>query len=172
MIRKLIGINVGWLRQARTLVDQMDDAAFATSPKGFEPHRVGSHLRHVLEFYECFLDGLPTGRIDYDNRQRDVTVEKSRRAAVARIDDIIQLLEHETANSDGAAISVRMENAEADAFLMSSVERELQALSSHTIHHFALIAVTLRLHGCHIDPDFGMSPSTLRYQAAQSIEAA
>jgi hypothetical protein len=49
--------------------------------------------------------------------------------------------------------------------MVSSVRRELQALSSHTIHHFALMAVTLRAHGLEVDPAFGMSPSTLRYQA-------
>jgi uncharacterized damage-inducible protein DinB len=171
VIRELIGINISLLSQVRTLVNQLDDATFATNPKDFGPHRVGSHLRHVLEFYECFLNGLPSGRIDYDARQRDITIEKSRRAAIARIGGIIRHLEGE-ALSEGATLSVRMENAEADAFLNSSVGRELQALSSHTIHHFALIAVTLRLHGRHVDPDFGMSPSTLRYQAAQSMEAA
>jgi hypothetical protein len=31
-----------------------------------------------------------------------------------------------------------------DPFLLSSVARELQALSSHTIHHFAVMAMTLR----------------------------
>jgi len=53
----------------------------------------------------------------------------------------------------------------------SSVSRELQVLSSHTIHHFALIAMTLRLHGVEMDPDFGMAPSTLRY-LAHAAEAA
>jgi len=47
----------------------------------------------------------------------------------------------------------------------------LQALSSHTIHHFALIAVTLRLHGIQVDPNFGMSPSTLRYRTARQFAA-
>ena len=53
-----------------------------------------------------------------------------------------------------------------------SVSRELQVLSSHTIHHFALIAMTLRLHGIEMDPDFGMAPSTLRYLASRAAEAA
>jgi hypothetical protein len=48
----------------------------------------------------------------------------------------------------------------------------LQVLSSHTIHHFALMAVTLRLHGVQIDPKFGMAPSTLRFQSALARGAA
>ena len=52
------------------------------------------------------------------------------------------------------------------------ISRELQVLSSHTVHHFALIAVTLRMHGVEMDPDFGMAPSTLRYLASKTAEAA
>ena len=60
-----------------------------------------------------------------------------------------------------------------DPFLMSSVGRELLTLSTHTIHHFALIAITLRAHGVAVDPDFGVAPSTLRHrQKTRAAEAA
>ena len=68
-----------------------------------------------------------------------------------------------------------MEDADAmqvqDRFLTSSIGRELQILSSHTIHHFALIAMTLRAMGYHVDRDFGMAPSTLRFNAALKAAA-
>lgn len=166
-ITELIATNVAWLKQALSLLQQLDDATFRSSPQGLAPHRVGSHLRHVLEFYECFLDGLASSRIDYDARKRDESIERSRQSAVASICSIISLLEEVSSFDEAWALAVRMENANEDVYLSSSVGRELQALSSHTIHHFALIAVTLRLHGVEVDPDFGMSPSTLRYQAAK-----
>lgn len=165
---ELIETNIGWLRQVLSLLGQMDDNVFATSPQGMAPHRVGSHLRHVLEFYECFLDGLVVRRVDYDKRKRDETIEKSRHSAAARIRSIIRRLWETSSLSKDSRLAVRVENAEADVYLSSSLGRELQALSGHTIHHFALIAVTLRLHGFEVDPSFGMSPSTLRYQAAKS----
>jgi hypothetical protein len=59
-----------------------------------------------------------------------------------------------------------------DCFMDSSISRELQVLSSHTVHHFALIAMTLRMRGVELDSDFGMAPSTLRYLAAKTAEAA
>ena len=49
---QLIQTNVTWLRQAIDLVEKLDDAVFAT--------KVGAHLRHIAEFYECFLNGLET----------------------------------------------------------------------------------------------------------------
>jgi hypothetical protein len=171
VIHELIDSNITWLRQAYVLVNELDDATFMTSPKDLVPHRVGSHLRHVLEFYECFLQGLESGRIDYDGRRRDAMLENSRRVAAARIAAIICSLERVTLNPN-CRLAVRMENDEDGIYLQSSVGRECQALSSHTIHHFALIAVTLRLHGFPVDSEFGMSPSTLRYHAATTQKAA
>ena len=168
----LIELNLAWLRQVFALVERLDDRVFATTPKGLAPHRVGSHLRHVLEFYECFLDGLESGRVDYDSRKRNEAIERSRYSALASIRSLICRLQAISRLSTVAVFVVRMENAEADVWLASSIGRELQALSSHTIHHFALIAVILRLHGVQVDPDFGMSPSTLRYQSTKSREAA
>jgi hypothetical protein len=168
MSSNLIEVNLAWLQQALDLVEQLDNRIFATTPQGMAPHRVGSHLRHILEFYECFLDGLDTGRIDYDSRKRNEAVERDRRAAAAQFRTIIGRLRAVSSFSGG--LSVRMENA--DVWLVSSIGRELQALSSHTIHHFALIAITLRLHGVEVSPDFGMSPSTLTYLATQAKKEA
>jgi hypothetical protein len=171
VITELIATNVAWLKQALSLVQELDDVTFKSSPQGLVPHRVGSHLRHVLEFYECFLDGLRSLTVDYDARQRSHSVETSRDAAADKISTILQRLEDNPWIHSDSVMFVRMENAEEGRFenpyLRSSVSRELQALSSHTIHHFALIAITLRVHGLDVDADFGMSPSTLRYQTGK-----
>ena len=59
------------------------------------------------------------------------------------------------------------ESAASTVWARSTVERELQVLLSHTVHHYALIAVALRLHGLEVDPEFGVAPSTLRYWQEQ-----
>ena len=169
---RLIETNTAWLRQALAIVEKVDHTVYATPPLGMAPHRVGSHLRHVLEFYECFLDGLECGRVDYDSRKHNEALEKNRALATASIRSVIHRMEGVSLLGKDTRLALRMEETEADVWLASSIGRELQALSSHTIHHFALIAVMLRLHGVAVDPDFGMSPSTLRYQAAKSMEAA
>ena len=166
---ELLGANIGWLRQALSLLGQVDEVTFSSSPGGLAPHRVGGHLRHVLEFYECFLQGLSSGRVDYDSRRRDETTESSRHSAAAKICMILRRLEGFSSLAEDRRLEVRMEGA--DVYLRSSVGRELQALSSHTIHHFALIAITLRLHGVQVDPDLGMSPSTLNYRTAKQLAA-
>jgi hypothetical protein len=167
---QLVETNIEWLRQASSLVARLDDGTYAASPREIVPQRVGSHLRHVLEFYECFLDGLKIGRIDYDRRRRDQSIENSRVAALDRIGSLISRLENAALLDSDSRLGVRIEDCDDELYLDSSVGRELQALSSHTIHHFALIAVTLRLLGVEMDPAFGMSPSTLRYRASKGAE--
>ena len=167
----LIATNAALLRQAEALLRTLTDEVYGTVPQGMAPHRAGGHLRHILEFYESFLDGLASGVVDYDARKRDIPVERSCWAASARIRVTLRRL---AAVSCDAALEVRMEDApEAlrDCLLPSSVVRELQVLSSHTVHHFALLAMALRGHGVAVDPSFGMAPSTLRYEASKAARA-
>jgi hypothetical protein len=172
----LIATNIRWLRQALRLLERLDDSIYSATPPGFAPHRVGAHLRHVLEFYQCFLDGLDWSHIDYDSRRRDESIERSRHTASIAIRSIIHGLDARAEAREERIVWVRMEDADGsgvrDCFMESSLSRELQILSSHTVHHFALIAVTLRAHGVQMDPDFGMAPSTLRYLASKTAEAA
>lgn len=172
-MRELLQTNRLWLHQAMELLKDVTDADYVGSPEGLEPHRAGGHLRHILEFYECFLDGMCRGYIDYDARRRDARVETNRALAMTRIHLILSQLAGLDRLDTNARVWVKAEAA-AEAkgvlgnFLSSSVGRELQVLSSHTIHHFALLAITLRLLGVKVPQDFGVAPSTLRYQASQA----
>jgi len=179
-LQALVGSNVHLLVQAMSLAERIDDDLYRrrAGPAG---HRVGAHMRHIIEFYECFFDGLESNHVDYDARKRDESLENNPRAAAGKIRSIIQRLERDPALRSKAVIWVRMEDAEADAvsdpYLASSPGRELQVLRSHTIHHFALIAVALEAQGVPVEPDFGVAPSTLRYQASRrqkrsAVEAA
>lgn len=160
----LVDINTTWLKQAIQLLDELDDKAFA---------RIGGHLRHVIEFYECFLDGLDMLHVDYDARRRDQSVEQHRRVAAARLQMVIDRLISEPELRGDGAMFIRMEDATgrgvASPFLLSSVARELQVLSSHTVHHFALISLTLQSVGYSVDENFGVAPSTLRYRREAGI---
>lgn len=172
----LVAMNIRWLRQALRLLERLDDTVYSATAPGFAPHRAGAHLRHILEFYQCFLEGLDSSHIDYDSRRRDQAIERNRHAASMAIRSIIHNLETRSGIREERIVWIRMEDADAssvrDCFMESSISRELQALSSHTVHHFALIAVTLRAHGMHIDAEFGMAPSTLSHLASKTAEAA
>jgi hypothetical protein len=167
----LVQMNLGWLRQALELVDSIDDKTYRKAPRTLVAHRVAGHMRHVIEFYECFLDGLDRSHVDYDARKRDASLELSRKLAAARIATLMERMTVDPALRGDGVIFVRMEDATAlgvpEPYLTSTIGRELQALSSHTVHHFALMALTLTAHGHRVAPEFGVAPSTLRHQEAK-----
>ena len=73
--------------------------------------------------------------------------------------------------SEDAEVSVRMASSgdsmrTSDA-TQSSINRELQYLVAHTVHHYALIGFILRLQGIVPPEDFGIAPSTLQHFQAR-----
>src|SRR5215469_9626153 len=114
--KHLIQTNMMWLERALATIAAVDDRAFASSPKGMEAHCAGSHLRQIVDFYECFLDGVELGHIDYDAERQDEGVEQDRTVAMDRIRDIAQRLETTAELSRDAAVFVRMDDAQLGEF--------------------------------------------------------
>ena len=168
--------NIGYLQQSVALLERIDDATYtrgnpATFSSGFGPH-----LRHCLDHYERFLDGLPTHRIDYDARDRDPRTETDRLIALERIRAIIAGLRRIAPSQRDTPVEIKMdcgdETKTESWWTRSTVSRELQFLVSHTVHHYALIAFILRTHGIDTGSEFGVAPSTLRYQKSLATPCA
>jgi hypothetical protein len=159
-----IAANLYVLNQARDLLQKLDDAAYCTHAMGGRS-AAGVHLRHALDFYSLFFEGLNDGQIDYDRRARDKRVEQSRDFALERIDELMTQLRG-LGDLDRAVrvkVDIGDDAANAASYSASSVRRELQSLVGHTIHHYALITYVLRAQGIEADPEFGVAPSTLDY---------
>ena len=164
---KLIADNLAALQQALDLLERFDDAQFNQTNGALALSSIGSHLRHCLDFYQCFLTGMAKGRINYDQRARDERVETNRLFAVAKIKAMIEGLSQLPATVERREVEVLLEGSAEPANVAewshSSVKRELQFLLSHTIHHYSLIAVSLRAQGFEPGTSFGVAPSTLQY---------
>ena len=159
----LVDANVKLLDDAARVVSSLDDRTYTEPTLGGQ--RIGAQFRHVIEFYQSFLDGLAGQSIDCDTRKRDVSVEQSRSVALARIESLIKRLG--VLGRDDVDMQLRVVAEDAPEYSMwSTACRELQALRSHTIHHFAVIAMALHALGVPVDTDFGVAPSTLTARAA------
>ena len=161
--------NIVYLEQGLDLLGVLADQAYTSAQPPYHESSIGDHLRHCLEHYTSFLDGLDTGSIDYDARARDTRIATSRPFARQTICDLIARLRALPLND--RPLTVKMDcNKDADEaarWSPSSVQRELQYLLAHTIHHYALIAVLLRLQGYVPHKDFGVAPSTLKFRRQQ-----
>ena len=168
-----IAANIHVLNQGAALARGLDDATYCNHAFGGRS-AIGVHLRHALDFYEKFFDGLAGGRIDYDRRARDKRVEQDRAHAGERCDDLAQQL-RQLGDLD-AEVLVKVDVCDNPddpaAYSRSTLRRELQALVGHTIHHYALITYLLRAQGQEPEEGFGVAPSTLDYWQRQRLGAA
>jgi hypothetical protein len=175
--RNLIARNAEVLEQGVALMRSLDDSAYCLASPANPNQRAGGHMRHVLEFYECFLEGLDTGYIDYDARRRDHAVERFRTAAIARAQAIVERIQNHALLASDETLFVRAEDYSGDyPFLRSSSGRELQMLLSHTVHHFAILSMILVTLGVCTPANFGVAASTRKHReslaASQGLEAA
>ncbi len=157
---KLIHDNITVLARGILLLEELDDDLYSRPEPRVSSDGVGCHVRHCLDFYASLLDGLAAGQVDYDSRERDTRVETDRAAALERM--------HATADRvraipDPAGDVVLLVRQDSGGWAESSIDRELQVTLSHTVHHFALIGMLLRLNGHEVDRAFGVAPSTLRH---------
>jgi len=156
VVESLVRHNTALLEQGAAVLAGIDDDVYPS---------VGAHFRHCLDFYQCLLDGLQRGVIDHTRRLRDVRVEQHRQFAIESIGEAIARLQTGAASAGrDLGISLVLDH-DPSRVVRSTVERELEAAASHTIHHFAVIGVLLRTRGVEVPDDFGVAPSTLRFRA-------
>ena len=162
--------NIQLLQQALTVLNSFSGEVYVGLVAPAFNSNIGTHFRHCLNFYQTLLGEFDSGRVDYDHRERDPRLATERGYAIQKYADMIERLcqlAHQPANQ---SVWVRQDTsfpAEDDkAWAQSTLLRELQSLVSHTIHHFALIALMLRLQGIEPPPTFGVAPSTVAYWQA------
>lgn len=160
--------NADCLRQGIALLGTIGDALYRSpSPQCFNSS-IGGHMRHNIDHYLSFLEGYASGRVDYDARARDPRIENDAAYACEQMLTIVMGLGGVRGEDLDRALEVKMDcnsmTEGAQPWSMSSVRRELQFLLGHTIHHYALISTICRLQGHAPSADFGIAPSTLRYQ--------
>ena len=121
---------------------------------------IGQHTRHIIELYQCLLEGYAAGSVNYDERKRNSLYENDKTAAVNTIKEIQQKLEQ-----PDKALSIVCRDDNGAAYIQSNYNREILYNLEHCIHHQALIRVALiSASGVIISEDFGVAPSTMQYR--------
>ena len=164
--------NITVLNQGLQLLSRLDDGQYTRVQPPVYTSCVGAHFRHALDHYINLLSGWPGGEVNYHERMRERGVEEHRRFAMEKIEHLVRGLSAITEADVENELRVKVEeedpHAESDRWTRSTLHRELDFLLSHTIHHYALIALILRTQGVDPGPDFGVAPATLRYWQTQS----
>jgi len=121
---------------------------------------IGQHTRHIIELYQCLIDGYAAGEVCYDHRKRDKQIENELEFAVG-----ILLFIQENLEKDDKQLSISYDLNERDVKIDSNYLREVMYNLEHMIHHQALIKVAINhLTDLQLPSSFGVAPSTIQYR--------
>jgi hypothetical protein len=131
-------------------------------------HSIGSHLRHAIEHFQCFFAGVGDGLVDYDSRARDESIERSADRCRGVLGEVCDHLRAMGGDTLSRPVRVRQSASldEAPGVYDSSVQRELVFLSSHAIHHLAVVVHLCSDHGVDLPEEISLAFSTAVHQQA------
>ncbi len=168
--------NIYFLEQGISLLSSITDNEYSYNNGKYFKSGIGRHFRHIVEHYISLIDGY-TEKINYDLRERDLKLETNRKAVINVLRNIIDSIQTFELNPEliNKKIEVKSNEGIGDGvspWSVSSIRRELQFLISHTVHHYALIGLILRTMDVTVPEDFGVAPSTLKYESEQETAKA
>ena len=158
------------LLQGSMLLNALTDEEFTQTEGTGSRSTVGSHYRHVLDHFVCLLEGIKTGEVNYDHRRRNPVLEKSVTAARVATEDLIREfrgLTSETLRSNCFVMYTVGYGEDGIEKAPSNVAREVMFCVGHAIHHYAILKLLCTSLGVKLPYEFGVAPSTLKYQEEQ-----
>jgi uncharacterized damage-inducible protein DinB len=129
---------------------------------------IGQHYRHVVEHFQCLLEGATSGEVNYDSRKRDSRIENATSDAMAATREVISAMEswtESTLQERCTTISTVGYDAHVPSRLPSYLGRELSYCIGHAIHHYAIIRLLCSHLSVEIPAEFGFAPSTLKFRS-------
>ncbi|WP_158971341.1 hypothetical protein [Paraglaciecola sp. L3A3] len=159
-------------------IQQAKQFLFAFDAKNYQlvinPHfssSAGAHMRHILDHYFALMDGVDSGVVNYNKRNRHASYESCPEKALSKWQEVeAWLLEicNKDIHQELEVICEISVNETQNTSSRSSLGRELVFVSSHAIHHFSLLSAMSSLLGMQTESTFGLAPSTASYLREQA----
>lgn len=162
-MKPLCNANIEVLQQLKKLVELSESIYLKAEDS--DHAGIGQHVRHVLDHYRAFKNGVFQNCVDYNLRTRNSTEETNPAAAHEQIDMLIAWL----ANSDFEQRTINVISeislvAKTSESMISNPQRELLYLINHSIHHMAYASLLAQARGIKIPRDIGLAPGTATYE--------
>jgi uncharacterized damage-inducible protein DinB len=156
----IVASSLKTLQKADLLLNNLsdDDLCNASIPPYFSS--IGSHIRHILDFYNCIFNITEEHVIDLTIRSRNKAVETECCSAICYLETTIAKLKLLNFEAD-AKITVIDDLGLGKTEITYTYGALLSQANSHTIHHYAIINYILdSLNIKFNDGDFGYNPTT------------
>jgi hypothetical protein len=168
---RILAAAMGILNQGEDLLTVLSPERYTTRvPLAFNGS-IGGHYRHCLDHFTSLLHALDSDVVDYDRRERDPRIEADPTFARSLTRKMRETLESMTPDDLARTVKTRCEVSYVHGnspLTVSTYGRELVYAIAHAIHHYALISVMARLLEVTLPAHFGVAPSTVAHQKADS----
>ena len=151
------------LERGVKLLNAIDDSQYCNNSVAPYYSSIGSHMRHILDIFDCIFDGLDSKQIDLAARKRNELAENKVKEGLAYFDEIIEKLEQLKNIDFDVMIEVKDDLGLGVVTANYTLASALIQAHSHAIHHFASIGYIISQLGINLpDADFGYNPTTPR----------
>jgi hypothetical protein len=148
------------LQKSQILLDNLSNNQFCDASVSPYYSSIGTHIRHILDFYDCIFTSDSDNRIDLTSRSRNKDVESDCDCAQDYLNLIIERF-------NAVAFDINKVVVVIDDLGLGKTEIPytygslLAQANSHTIHHYAIINYIFDSLGIVInDAEFGYNPTT------------
>ena len=156
----IIASSLKTLQKANLLLNKIGDANLCNASVAPYYSSIGSHIRHILDFYNCIFNMNESLQVDLTARCRNTDVENQCHAASNYLDTTVKKLK--SLDIDLASnITVIDDLGLGKTSIAYTFGALLSQANSHTIHHYAIISYIM--NGLKIELDdceFGYNPTT------------
>jgi hypothetical protein len=148
------------LQKSQVLLDHLSNDQLCDASVPPYHSSIGTHIRHILDFYDCIFKIDSENTIDLTARSRNKAVEGDCESAQDYLNLIIGRLSA-TAFEMNATVLVIDDLGMGKTEIPYTYGALLAQANSHTIHHYAIINYIFDSLGIVItDSDFGYNPTT------------
>lgn len=135
---------------------------------------IGTHVRHIVDHYRVFQQGLADGVIDYNQRNRETPIERDPKVAMSALEELYEWFQRAPLDNKSVIVISEISISHSESTTIEScVDRELIYLINHTLHHVAYANLLAASLGIEMQPHLGVAPATASYLREQEeIECA
>lgn len=157
----IVNSSISTLNKSKLLLQNLTDDELSNSSVSPYYSCIGSHIRHILDFYDCILNGIKTNSIDLINRKRDERMHIDCDFAVYNVERVVNDIKQLADMDMSGLYLVNDDLGLGDVSIEYTLGAVLAQANSHAIHHYALISYILdRLNIPIKDETFGYNPTT------------
>lgn len=148
------------LQKANLLLNKLSNADLCNASVPPYHSSIGSHVRHILDFYDCIFNINDENTIDLTARCRNTDVETQCQSAITYLNTTLEKLKQFDIQAE-TKVTVIDDLGLGKTEIAYTFGALLSQANSHTIHHYAIINYILdRLDIQFEDGDFGYNPTT------------